>query len=184
MTAQTAPIVSVVVRRYRPEDEAAFMRVTERIGAEVARRPGFAGLQTKRTERGDLVELVTVYAFDQRANMQRWEEAEARHRLMGELDRLSVEDSSQTRFSGLSILTDPADGITTFETVVILIFWILILAVLLEELATLALPGWTGGFLRDAVLISVNVLLISYLFLPVSSRIWARAKALLTGRGR
>jgi len=184
MTAGTAPIVSVVVRRFRPENEAAFMRVTDRIGVEVALRPGFAGLQTKRTERGDHVQFVTVYAFDSQANVERWEAAEARHRLMRELDRLSVESSSQTRFSGLAILTDPADGITTFETVVILIFWILILAVLLEELATLALPGWPAGFLRDAILISVNVLLISYLFLPVSSRIWARAKARLTGRGR
>ena len=184
MTATTAPIVSVVVRRYRPEDETAFMQVAERIGAEVACRPGFAGLRTKRTERGDHVELVTVYAFDSQANVERWEAAEARRSLMRELDRLSVESSSQTRFSGLVILTDPADGITTFETVVILIFWILILAVLLEELATLALPGWTGGFMRDAVLISINVLLISYLFLPVSSRIWARAKARWTGRSR
>lgn len=184
MTAQAAPIVSVIVRRFRPEDEAAFMQVTGRIGAEVAARPGFAGLQTKRTERGDHVEFVTVYAFDTQTKMERWEASETRARLVAELDRLSVDRSSQTRFSGLAILTDPAAGITTFETVLILLFWILILAALLEDLAVLVLPGWPRGFVRDTVLITINVLLISYLFLPLSSRIWARAKALVTGRRR
>lgn len=173
----TAPIVSVVVRRYRPEDEAAFMRVTARIGAEVASRPGFAGLQTKQSQRGDHVELVTVFAFDSRANMERWEGAETRQQLMRELDSLSLEGSSQTKFSELAVLTDPEAGLSRFEIVVILIFWILILAAALEELAALALPGAIDGFAREAGLISINVALISYLFLPVSSRIWARAKA-------
>lgn len=182
MSAPQTPIVSVIVRRYRPDQATDFLALSERIQAEVALRPGFSGLKTKLSERADHCEHVTIFAFDTRAQLQDWEGSPRRHDLMRALDKVSLEGVSHTRFGDLAVLSDPNSDLGKGEIVIILIFWIFLLGAALQWLADLILPAAIGGSWRSLLLISVNVVLISYLFLPWSSRLWGQAKGWLAGR--
>ena len=58
----------------------------------------------------------------------------------------------------------------------------MVIAELLTLLAGYVLPDRFTGFWREVLLISVNVLLISYIFLPWSSRALTRLKSRLRAR--
>ena len=101
---------------------------------------------------------------------------------MARLDAISEAAPVQARFDDLSLLPGPKAQLRKIEVVAVLIFWIVVIAEVLTLLAGYVLPDRFTGFWREVLLISVNVLLISYIFLPWSSRALTRLKSRLRAR--
>ena len=136
-------------------------------------------LQDSLSEGRNGCELVTVFSFDSRENLKRWENSQIREEVIQKLDRLSLDIPSHSKFDGLSLLVSPGVRISKIETVAILIFLILVVGGLLNVVADFLLPRSFGSLWRHILLVAVNVVLISYLFLPWSSKVLSRLKARL-----
>lgn len=169
MTGSAQPVLSVIVRRFRHEMRDDVERLVGRIGAAVSRQAGFIRVQNDFSSKGGDDELVTVFSFDTRENLERWVASPVRVGLVRELDGLSTDDVTHTRFDALAMLASPTKSIRKIETVLILIFWILVMGRVLGLIADLVLPEWLDRIWRDALIIVINVLLISYILLPWSS---------------
>ncbi|MGR3760226.1 hypothetical protein ACUXV3_08835 [Roseobacteraceae bacterium NS-SX3] len=178
MRKDPRPILSVIVRRFGHEVQDEVKTSVRKIQEAVAEQPGFAGLQSSLTESGTACELVTVFSFDCRENLERWQRSPVRQSFVRELDALSQGAPTQMSFDGLDRLLPARASLSKVETVAILIFWILLLGEGLRFSAALVLPADLAPFWRNALLVSVNVLLISYLFLPWSSLAvtWLKAR--------
>lgn len=182
MPKPVPPVLSVIVRRFRREFADDIEPAIHHIQKAAAGQPGFIGLQNSITPKRDDCELVTVITFDTPANLEKWENSPARKRFVLELDNLSQDDATNTRFNGLSLLAHPTAQISKAETVLILIAWILVLSNLLPYPLDYLLPDLPAPFWRNVLLTTVIVVLISYVLLPVSSIVLTRFKLWLAGR--
>lgn len=176
------PVLSVILRRYRPEVADQVEALAQEIGRAAARQPGFVDLQTSHAEHGGIRELITVFTFASEADLARWTDAPARRDLVAQIDAISESEPSQARFDELQLLQGRKAELSKIEVVAVLIFWIVVIAEVLTLLAGYVLPDRFTGFWREVLLISVNVLLISYIFLPWSSRALTRLKSRLRAR--
>lgn len=174
----------VIVRRFRQEFSGDIEKAIESIQKTAADQPGFIGLQNRITPKHDGRELVTIITFDSQQNLERWENSPVRQRYAEELDRLSQDYATNTRFGNLTQLVAPTARISKLETVLILIAWILVLGRLLRPPVEFLLPVTVGQFWQDALTTAIIVVLISYVLLPVSSLLLTRLKARLSGRRR
>ncbi|WP_226782946.1 antibiotic biosynthesis monooxygenase [Oceaniglobus trochenteri] len=177
MSKDAQPVLSVITRRFRPELAKDIRAALENLQKAAARQPGYLGEQNSLTQVDDGCELVTVFAFDSRANLLRWESSDVRKTFLAQLERHPQESVKHTTFDGLSFLLGPQASLRKIEIVAILIFWIFLSGMALGHLADLVLPTALPAPLRSLLLISVNVALISYVLLPWSSRVLTRVKA-------
>lgn len=184
MSQNERPVLSVIVRRFRQEFADDIENSITSIQKAVADQPGFAGLQNSLTAKKDGCELVTIIAFDTQENREKWDSSPVRMHFVQELDRLSQDYATNTNFGDLTLLTHSAAGVKKGETIVMLIFWILVLSNLLSYPADLFLPDSLGPFWRSALLTSIIVILISYVLLPFSSIRLTRLKARFSRMGR
>ena len=174
--SKTEPILSVIVRRYKADKSQQMDRLLTEIEAAMQGLEGFHGLQRSTAERrGGMEELTTVFSFDTVAHLKAWERSPDRQRIAAQLDELS-DDTSYTRFSDLRILNHPSATLTKAQTVMVLIFWIVLWAEVLNWAAAAALPASWPVFLVSVLKIAVSVVLISYIFLPWSSRVLSQLK--------
>ncbi|WP_323767006.1 hypothetical protein [Marinovum sp.] len=166
MAATTRQVVTVVIRRLQPEAKPAVQAGIARLRTAARQYPGYLGAEDSylpTTERH--VDMVTIFSFDSRRNLKRWEIAPIRRQLIAEVDRHCLEVSDRAAFDGLSPLLPDSAKISKPATVAVLI--VLILA--LGWLADLLLPAFPQPW-RTVLTVTVNVCLISYLFLPWSVR--------------
>ena len=180
--ADATPVLSVILRRYRPEVAQEIEALEAGIRDAVQRCRGFVDLRSSRSEQGGICELVTVFTFASDADLARWNASEARADYVARLDAISESAPVQARFDDLSLLPGPKAQLRKIEVVAVLIFWIVVIAEVLTLLAGYVLPDRFTGFWREVLLISVNVLLISYIFLPWSSQALTRLKSRLRAR--
>lgn len=178
----TRPVLSVIVRRFMPDIEPDIREAFARLQRAAEDQPGYIGAQNSLSQRTEWCELVTVFAFDSRRNLDRWERSNRRKSLLAALDRHPQESSKHAGFDRLALLPHPASRIGKAETVAILIVWILSLGTVLGGIADHALPDTVPRLGRDAIVVSINVLLISYIFLPWSSVLLTRLKDRLSPR--
>lgn len=176
MPKEAQPVLSVIVRRFRLEFEREVEEAIRKIDQAASRQPGFVGLQNSLSHEEDNCEMVTVFAFDSRANLEAWKNSPIRQQFVQDLDNHSQDSTTHTQFGDLALLLHPTARITKAETVVVLIFWILALGAVLRYLADFILPETLTASWRNVLLITVNVALISYVFLPWSSMLLTRLK--------
>lgn len=177
MSKEERSLLSVIVRRFPQQLTSDVEKSLRKTQAAMASQPGFVGLQNSLTDEDGYCELVTVFAFDCADNLDKWKRSPIRDRFVKQLDVYSQDSVTQVQFDDLALLLDPKAQLRKIETVAILIFWILLLGSALRYLADLYLPNIFAPELQNALLILVNVLLISYIFLPWSSMIVTRLKA-------
>ncbi len=179
MTAPAQPVLAIIVRRFRRDFSDDIESAIAKIQKTVADQPGFITLQNRITPKSDGSELVTIITFDTQDNLERWESSALRNAYVAELDQLSQEDATTTRFGGLALFVAPNARISKLETVIILIVWILALGQLLRPAVDLLLPAGVGSFWQNALVTAIIVVLISYVLLPLSSLLLTRLKARL-----
>ena len=182
MPNENHPLLSVIVRRFPQKLEPDIEQLVAKIQRAVANQPGFVGLQSSFSHEGSYCELVTVFAFDSEGNLERWKNSPIREGFARELDKHSQDGVIYAQFDNLALLLQPKAQLSKIETVAILIFWILFLGDSLRYLADFLMPGTFAPFWRNILLVSVNVMLISYVFLPWSSMKVTRLKASVSRR--
>jgi len=175
---------SIIVRRFQHEYEEDIMQSLNQLQKVAADQPGYLGDHNSLSQGNEYRELVNVFAFDSRKNLERWESSGVRNGLLAELDRHPQEATKHSLPDDLVSLLHPKTQESKIEIVVILIFWIVVLANILDYFADFILPTTLFPFWRSVLLISVNVALISYIFLPWSGKMLARFKAKFAGRTR
>lgn len=175
-TASGRPVLSIVVRRFGAEDEAGIMGALTALQRAAARQPGYLGDHNSLARTAQGCELVNVFAFESHDHLAAWEQCDIRRRHLADLDRLPQQATSHTRLDALTELLNPPSRLRKIEIVVILIFWILLLGSLLGWIADHLLPTALPLAWRSALLVAVNVVLISYLFLPWSGSLVTRLK--------
>lgn len=180
MSQEARPLLSVIVRRFPLHLEPKIEPLLKKIKQAMVNQPGFVGIQNSLSHQADGCELVTVFGFDSDANLQQWQASVVRKGFVSELDTYSQDNVSHAQFNDLALLQHPKAQLRKIETVAILIFWIVLLGGSLRYVADTFLPGILSPSARHLILISVNVLLISYLFLPWSSILISHLKRRLT----
>lgn len=176
MPKEAHPVLSVIIRRFRKKHEDRIRQSLTRLQEAARGQPGFLGEQNSVSHADSYCELVTVFAFDSRKSLERWEGSDLRNRLIADLDRHPHESSKHTQFDDLSVLLHPQSRVSKIEIVLVLIFWILALGAVLDHVAGFLLPQGMPPVMRNMLLVSVNVVLISYVLLPWSSRCITRLK--------
>lgn len=167
MGARSSQVVTVVIRRLPVTARPAVQAKMDRLRAAARQYPGYQGADDTYLPATDThVDLVTLFRFDCRKNLKRWEGAPERKRLIAEVDRQCLEISDRAAFDGLSLLLPDSVKVSKLETVVVLIALILALG----WLANMLLPPMAEPW-RTVLTVAVNVCLISYLFLPWSIRL-------------
>ena len=177
MPKKERSLLSVIVRRFPQRLERKIEKSLGKTQNAMANQPGFVGLQSSLTHEDGYCELVTVFAFDSHDNLEKWKHSSVRDGLVKELDIYSHDSVTQVQFGDLALLLHPKAKLRKIETVAILFFWILLLGGSLRYLADLYLPGILAAHWRNALLVFVNVVLISYIFLPWSSMVVTGLKA-------
>lgn len=177
-----SPVLSVIVRKFPQELECEVERLLVKIQQAVASQPGFVGLQSSLSQGVDGCELVTVFAFDSHENLAGWKSSPVREGIVRELDAYSPDSATHEQFGDLALLLHPKAVVSKIEMIGILIFWILILGESLRYIAEFLLPEAFARPWRDVLLITVNVVLISYVFLPGSCKLLTRLKMLISKR--
>ncbi|MBO1520127.1 hypothetical protein [Oceanisphaera pacifica] len=180
MSKEERPLLSVIVRRFPKKLMAKIERSLGKTQQAMANQPGFVGLQNSFSHHADYSELVTVFAFDSSESLNQWETSPLRNSFVTELDLYSQDSVTHAQFDDLALLLHPRAQLRKIETVAILIFWILLLGNILRYLADEYLPGLLAPHWRNSILVLINVVLISYVFLPWSSMIATKIKAYCT----
>ena len=184
MAKSGQPVLSVIVRRFkaaaRPEIQASLARLQ----AAAAQQSGYMGGQNDVSETDGICEITTVFAFDTRTNLSRWEKSDVRNVILTELNQHPQESPNRTTFEGLAILLHPASTLQKFEVVLILIFWILLIGAGLGFLADITLPPTVPPIVRQVLIVTLNVVLISYVLLPWSSKTLTALKARFSGAAK
>ena len=177
MPDKPRPIVSIIIRRFRQEFEQDIMQSLRELQIVAAKQPGYLGDQNHLSHDRGCCELVNVFAFDSTKNLERWETSDERARHLKILDAFPQEKSNHVKFDELEPLLGPQSNTSKIEIVLILIFWIVLIGAVLGYLADFLLPASFPQFGRTVLLISINVVLISYFFLPWSSKLLGRLKS-------
>lgn len=173
------PVLSIIVRRFAPAEKDAVLQALGALQEAAAKRSDYLGHHNSLDCTEESCELVNAFAFSSREALENWERSETRKAHLEKLDALPITATRHADIDGLAQLLPPTAQLRKAEIVLILIFWITALGTGLGALADALLPAAApNGFWRSLSLITVNVLLISYLLLPWSSRalLWLKAR--------
>ncbi|TDT75250.1 antibiotic biosynthesis monooxygenase (ABM) superfamily enzyme [Litoreibacter halocynthiae] len=179
MSHDARPVLSIIVRRFGHEFRDDIMQSLEQLQKAAANEEGYLGDHNSLSQQDDCYELVNVFSFDSRKNLERWESSDLRKECLADLDRHPQKVTRHPHVDEFSLLLSPKSRVSKIEIVVILIFWILVLGATLGFFADLLLPATFPAAVRSVLLISINVVLISYIFLPWSSSWLTRLKTRL-----
>ena len=139
------------------------MRAVHMLRDHAKEHGGFIDARDSLLPAGEFVDLVTVYTFTTKGELEDWERDPRRNGLLAQVDSLCVDVSERAAFDGISLLTADRIKVSRHETVVVLVVLILLLGALVD----IALPPMAEPW-RTVVAVTVNVCLVSYLFLPWS----------------
>ncbi|WP_281856163.1 hypothetical protein [Litoreibacter halocynthiae] len=176
MPNDARPVLSIIVRRFEDEFKDDIMQSLEQLQKAAANEEGYLGDHNSLSKQGDCYELVNVFSFDSRKNLERWESSDLRKDCLADLDQHPQKVTKHPHVDEFSLFLSPRSRVSKIEIVVILIFWILVLGAALGYFADLLLPETFPAAVRTVLLISINVVLISYVFLPWTSKLLTRLK--------
>lgn len=180
MSGDARPILSIIVRRFGSEYKDAIMHSLGQLQKAAADQTGYLGDHNSLSKNDDYYELVNVFAFDLQKALERWENSDMRTKCLADLDRHPQEATNPTQLGDFAELLRPKSKTSKIEVVLILIFWIVVLGEFLRYLAGLLLPENFSHTWSSILLISVNVVLISYFFLPWSNHWLTKLKTQLS----
>ncbi|ABD56398.1 antibiotic biosynthesis monooxygenase [Jannaschia sp. CCS1] len=172
-TSQFDPVTVVVRRRVRPGQEAGYEHWLETLLTEVQGFPGYLGTDVQKPRAPDRT-YVSIFRFDTPENLARFERSELRRRHLIKVAPYIEGDAIWERLSGLEIWFAPPPGTLAPQPVrwrMALVLIVLVTAlVLLLGAAVSALPVTLADPLRVIVIVTAQVLLLTYLIMPRVTR--------------
>lgn len=184
MSNDAVPVLSIIVRRFHSDFKDDILQSLTELQRAAANQTGYLGHHNSLSEDDQYCELVNIFSFNSRGNLQEWENSDVRNRCLANLDQHPQTTTKHSQFNELAQILHPKTQIKKIEIVVILIFWILVLSALLDYFASFLFPATFPQGWKSTLLISLNVVLISYIFLPLTSEILTKLKQRFTNRVR
>ena len=182
MSNDALPVLSIIVRRFHCDFKDDILRSLTQLQRAAADQTGYLGHHNSLSEDDECCELVNVFSFNSRKNLEKWENSDARNECLANLDQHPQTTTKHTDFDELAQILNPTRQIRKFEIVIILIFWILLLSAILDYLSGFLLPTTFPQVWKSTLLISVNVIIISYIFLPWTSNMLTKLKLRIAKR--
>lgn len=174
-THQDGPVTVVVRHRVRPGREADFERLLRGITSEMSRFEGHQGYNVVRPADSGRPEYVVFFRFDTFANLHRWEESEARHRWLGQLEPLATHAPARERHTGLEVWFTPPAGCgkpPRWKMLVVTLLSIYPLILVVQFSVVPLIDHWPL-VLRTLVTSALLVCLMTYAVMPAMTRLFS-----------
>lgn len=175
----TDPVTTVVTRRVKPARRAEYEAWLRRLLAAAGDLPGFIGADIHRPSRDATAPTYTsVFRFDSLAHLRAFETSELRRRYLDEVVDLVEADAVWETHTGLELWFAPPPGTIVAQPVrwrMALVLGLVVYGLVLAfgAVADVVIGGWPFP-LRLAVVIAVEITLMTYVILPRVTRALAR----------
>jgi uncharacterized protein len=179
MTAVHHPVTVVVTRRVRPGMEAKYEDWLRRQFLDAESQPGYMGAEVERPAPDAKVrEYTSVLRFDSVKHLRAFEHSEMRRNYLAEVVDLVEGDASWHQLSGLEFWFTPPKGTVVpqparWRMAVVTMLTVYFLVMTAGRLIIIVL-GDMPFAVRMAGLVVVQVVLMTYVFMPRVTRLMAR----------
>lgn len=176
---EEGPVTVIVTRRVRRGRAAEYEAWLKGILGAARACPGFLGVNVIRPSGSADCDYVTILRFDSQAHLKAWEDSAARHEWYEKMRACVVESEPRTQLmTGLEFwFTAPAAATleqpARYKMVIVLV---VVLFCMLNTLAPLYASVLAGlhPLLRSFVIIVTQVILMTYVIMPLLLRLLSR----------
>jgi antibiotic biosynthesis monooxygenase (ABM) superfamily enzyme len=167
--------ISVQARQGRERDLENWL---EEVGRAASQFAGHQGLTVLQPAGSGSAEYVYIFRFDTYAHLKQWEDSEERRLWVGRLNKLTEGKARKQVLTGLEYWFTLPDAATMpppprYKMVIVTLLAIYPLSTLLSSLLTPSL-GFLPFLVRGLPVSIVLVLLMTYVVMPVMTRLFAR----------
>lgn len=174
MSEPSTVVTTIVRRRVRPDRRDEYEAWLRGLLAEAEHLDGFLGADVHPPGPGADVEYTSVFRFASLAQLRAFERSELRRRAMAEVAELVEADAVWDTHTGLELWFDPPPGTVVPQPVrwrmALLLGVVVYLLVLVFGAAASAVIGGWPFPLRLALVIAVEITLMTYVLLPWLTR--------------
>lgn len=177
-----SPVLSVVIRKFREADEESVNAVLGRFEAALQAWPGFLGVRHNHPSSEAGGAMATVISFKSLDDLIAWEQSDIRKKMVEELSHFIEGEVVKNQLWDLDALLGTNRPPKKWKTVLVLIICVFAVGAVLGWLADAVSPNYPTGFARYAILLIINIVLNSYIFLPKSMALLHRIEARIANR--
>ncbi len=163
-----SPVFSVIIRKFREEEMDAVNSALNHFEEALEAWPGFLGISHNQSSQENYGTLATVISFETLDDLIAWEQSNTRATIVEELSHYIEGAVVKNRLGDLETLLGNTPPPKKWKAVLVLTFWVFVVGAILGSIADLISPDYPTGFARYAVLLTINIILNSYIFLPKS----------------
>ncbi len=174
--AHDTPVTAFISRRVQADRLEEFKEILNEFTPALEKQPGFISIRNIEPGPETNDRFISLVTFSNVSGQIAWEDSPVRKELVARLNAVVEGDTSIEWIGGLDVLASAHPTPKKWKTVVALIIWINVLGWTLGPALSLVWPDSAPEALRAFALICVNVGLISYVFLPWTTRLlnkWA-----------
>ncbi|MCV2875094.1 hypothetical protein OE810_02365 [Rhodobacteraceae bacterium XHP0102] len=122
MSNDAVPVLSIIVRRFHSDFKDDILQSLTELQRAAANQTGYLGHHNSLSEDDQYCELVNIFSFNSRGNLQEWENSDVRNSCLANLDQHPQTTTKHSQFNELAQILHPKTQIKKIEIVVILIF--------------------------------------------------------------
>ncbi len=165
---ENSPVFLVIYRKFREQEMHAVNAALDQFEEALEDWPGFLGIHHIQSSPGDQAKLTTLVSFATLDDLIKWEQSDARSKIVAELSNYIEGSVVKNRLLDLDVLLVSTPTPKKWKTVLVLTFWVFVVGAILELIADFLSPNYPEEFSRYALLLTLNIILNSYFFLPKS----------------
>lgn len=168
-------VTTVVTRRVRPDRRTDYEAALDRLLRDAAHSDGYLGAEVHRPSVGaSPAEYTSVFRFASVGQLRSFERSPLRRRFLDEISDVVVADAVWDTYTGLELWFDAPPGTVVAQPVrwrmaVLIGTVVYVLVLVFGALAAQLIGGWPAP-LRLAVVIGVEITLMTYVLLPWLTR--------------
>ena len=172
------PITVIISRRIKPGHERDFEAWLVGVTQEAHNFPGYPGANVIRPSNRKQPEFVTIFRFDSYTNLVRWENSSVRREWLKCADEMALSDNRIQKMPGLEFWFTPLNSSAPasparYKMAIVLTIVIFTLSILISPVLTSLFSGLTQQ-LRQFIIVSIQLTLITYFILPFLTRLLSR----------
>ncbi len=174
--AKNSPVLSVIVRKLHEADKGAAKKSLDRLEQTLREWPGCLGVSHDHSLIDEQDTIATVISFKTLEDLIAWEQSTQRIEHAEALAQFTDGNVIKNRLSGIDSLLGTNHPPQKWKTVLVLTFWVLVVGAALGWVADSISPDVPSGYWRGVLLLIINILLNSYIFLPKSMALLQRVE--------
>ena len=178
MEGQSGPVTVSIARRAMPGREADYEEWISRVTAMVSHWPGYQGVSVLRPAAATDYAYVTIYRFANWEQCHAFEKSDERAGMLTELDGMVESEGEIKKVTGLEFWFDlpevPAQARPSLHKMALVVTVVAYGVVMGLNLALGPLVAAYPAWLKALVMVSAQVVLMTYVFMPQATRLLRR----------